>query len=172
GQKIKKLLDVGMLAPDDVTNELVLKKYNEVTSLNNSIKGVIFDGYPRSYNQWLFVKENFDIDAAIEIYITDDQASDRMMLRRICPKCMKNYNLVSIKPKIEGQCDIDNTKLVLREDDTPERIKKRLELYHSQTEPLKKEYSQLKILHLINGNQPIPDVNNDIVKIFNLLKKN
>ena len=166
GQKIKELINSGMLAPDDITNKLVLNKFETIKTK----KGVIFDGYPRSYEQWLFVKKNFAIDLAIEIHIEDEEAARRMSLRRICPKCKRNYNLVSIKPKVDGYCDVDNTKLVSRDDDTADKIKKRLALYHSQTEPLKKEYIKLGMLHVINGNQSINRVHKDILQVLNSLK--
>ena len=84
----------------------------------------------------------------------------------MCPKCGKNYNLIWLKPKVAGLCDIDNAKLVQRDDDKPAEIKRRLKIYYSQTEPLKKEYSKLGILQVIDGNKPIKDVYSDILKVL------
>jgi adenylate kinase len=127
---------------------------------------MVFDGYPRSSEQWAFMSKKFKIDAAIELTLSDKEAIDRIASRRMCPKCGKNYNIIYLKPKVAGLCDDDNTKLIQREDDTPKAIKERLGIYKSQTEPLKKEYKKLGILQVIDGNKPIKDVYSDILKVL------
>jgi len=163
GKKVEKIMDRGDLVPCEITNGIALKIYRDRKKNKN---GIIFDGYPRSENQLIFVKKNFHIDAAIELHISEKESIRRIASRRVCPKCGKNYNTIYLKPKKAGYCDDDKTKLVQRDDDKPKAIKERLEVYHSQTEPLKKEYSKLGILHVINGEQPIKKVTKDLLKIL------
>jgi adenylate kinase len=112
------------------------------------------------------VKKNFDITAAIELHISTKESIRRIASRRMCPKCGKNYNTLYLRPKAAGYCNDDNTGLIQRDDDKPKEIKRRLGIYHSQTEPLKKEYRKLGILHIIDGEQPIPKVYKDILKVL------
>jgi adenylate kinase len=162
GKKIKKIVDSGALVPHDITNSIALNISKDKKAKN----GIIFDGYPRAPEQWAFTKKNFKIDAAIELSLSEKESVKRIASRRICPKCGRNYNTIYLKPKKEGYCDDDNTKLVQRDDDKPKAIKDRLKTYHSQTEPLKKEYSELGILYVVNGEQPIEKVSKDLLKIL------
>ena len=162
GKKIKKIVDSGILVPCEITNAIALKNYKDKKNKN----GIIFDGYPRSEKQWAFTKKNFKIDAAIELDLSEAESVRRIASRRMCPKCGRNYNLIYLKPKVAGYCDDDKSKLIQRADDTPKAIKDRLKIYHSQTEPLKKEYKKLGILHVIDGEQPIVKVHKDILKIL------
>jgi len=160
GKKVEKIMDKGDLVPSTITNGIALKVYNK------NKNGIIFDGYPRSEDQMIFAKKNFKIDAAFELDLSEKESVRRIASRRICPKCGRNYNTIYLKPKVAGYCDDDKTRLIQRDDDTPKAIKDRLEIYHSQTEPLKKEYSKLGILHVISGEQPIPKVTSEILKIL------
>jgi len=162
GKKIESIMAKGDLVPHSITNTIALNISKDKKNTN----GIIFDGYPRASEQWEFARKNFKIDAAIELSLSEKESIRRIASRRICPKCGRNYNLIYIKPKVEGLCDDDKTKLVQRDDDKPEAIKDRLDIYHSQTEPLKKEYSKLGILHVINGEQPIKKVTSEIFKIL------
>lgn len=162
GKKIKKIVDSGVLVPCEITNGIALKVYKSKKNKN----GIIFDGYPRSENQLIFVKKNFKIDAAIELHISEKESIRRIASRRMCPKCGRNYNTIYLKPKKTGYCDDDRIKLIHRDDDKSKEIKRRLGIYHSQTEPLKKEYGKLGILHVINGEQPIKKVNKDLLKVL------
>jgi adenylate kinase len=162
GKKIEKIVDSGALVPCEITNSIALN----ISKSKDAKNGIIFDGYPRSEKQWLFTKKNFRIDTAIELHISTKESVRRIASRRTCPKCGKNYNTIYIKPKVTGYCDDDNTKLVQRDDDKPKEIKRRLGIYHSQTEPLKKGYRELGILHIMNGEQPIQRVHKDILRIL------
>jgi len=162
GKKIESIVKSGALVPHDITNQIALK----ISRLKEAKNGVIFDGYPRADEQWQFVKKNFKIDAALELSLSEKESVRRISARRICPKCGKNYNTIYIKPKILGKCDDDGSKLVQRDDDTPKAIKDRLDIYHGQTEPLKKEYKRLGILKVIDGSKSIEDVYKDILKIL------
>jgi len=164
GLKVEKIMASGALVPAQITFDIALKK----SKSKECSKGIIFDGFPRSDEQYAFLKKNFKIDAAIELALSDEDAVKRIGSRRVCPKCGKNYNTIYLKPKKEGYCDDDNTKLIIRDDDKPVEVKKRLAIYKSQTEPLKAEYSKLKILHVVDASKPIPEVSKTILK---LLKK-
>jgi len=159
GKKLEKIMNKGLLVPSEITNQIALK----ISKLKESKNGIIFDGYPRSMDQWLFLKKNFKIDAAIELHLTEKESVRRISSRRLCPKCGRNYNTIYIIPKVAGRCDDDNQKLVQRDDDTPKAVMDRLEIYHSQTEPLKKEYDKLGILSVIEGDQSIQKVSKDIL---------
>jgi len=162
GKKVEEIMARGELVPSEITNAIALNVYKD----NKDKNGIIFDGYPRSEIQWVFAKKNFKIDAAIELDLTEAESIKRIASRRMCPKCGKNYNIITLKPKVAGLCDDDKSKLIQRDDDTPKAIKDRLDIYHSQTEPLKKEYKKLGILYVIDGKQPIEKVHKDILKIL------
>jgi len=162
GKKIKKIVDSGALVPYEITNTIALNISKDKKCKN----GIIFDGYPRSENQLIFLKKHFHIDAAIELSLSEKESIRRIASRRTCSKCGRNYNTIYLKPKSAGYCDDDKTRLVQRDDDKPKEIQKRLNIYHSQTEPLKKEYNKLGILHVISGEQPIKKVIKDILKIL------
>jgi adenylate kinase len=164
GKKVESIMAKGELVPVEITSNIILN----ISKQKESKNGMILDGYPRSAEQWTFANKNLKFDAAIELHLSEKESIRRIASRRMCPKCGKNYNIIFMKPKVAGQCDIDNTKLVQRDDDKPEEIKKRLEIYHSQTEPLKKEYKKLGILHIIDGEQPIETVHKELL---NILKK-
>jgi adenylate kinase len=162
GKKVEAIMAKGELVPVEITSLIA----SNVSKLKEAKNGILFDGYPRSPEQWAFMSKNFKIDAAIELQLSEKESINRIASRRMCPKCGKNYNLLYLKPKVAGLCDVDKTKLIQRDDDKPKEIKKRLEIYSSQTEPLKKEYKKLRILQVIDGSQPIEKVHNDILKIL------
>jgi len=162
GKTVESIMAKGELVPTEITSQIAVN----ISKLKESKNGIVFDGYPRSSDQWAFMSKKFKIDAAIELTLSEKESVDRIASRRMCPKCGKNYNLIWLKPKVAGLCDIDNAKLVQRDDDKPAEIKRRLKIYYSQTEPLKKEYSKLGILQVIDGNKPIKDVYSDILKVL------
>jgi adenylate kinase len=165
GKKVKAIIDRGNLVPSSITNDIALKVYKKYYKT-----GLILDGYPRSDEQWQFAKDKFKLDVALEISLPAKESIARIASRRMCPKCSRNYNIVSLKPKVTGYCDADKTKLIQRDDDKPKEIKIRLKIYNTQTAPLKKEYKKLGILNIIDGNQPIKKVNLDILKVLKNVK--
>jgi len=168
GTEIGKIADSiihgGKLVPDDVNNKLV---FGVVSELNKNNKKVILDGYPRNIVQAEFTIENFSVDKVILIDISEQETIKRLSSRYHCPKCRKEYNTLypSLKPKQEGICDVCETKLVQREDDTSiDAIKKRLEIYHDLTEKMIPLFTD-KIVK-INGEQEIEKVTEDVIKIL------
>ena len=166
GKKLQKIMNTGALVPDEITDGMLLKR----SKSKECKKGMIFDGYPRRDDQLQFLLKHFRIDAAIEIALSEKESIERIASRRMCPKCNKNYNMIYLKPKVAGMCDIDGARLIQREDDKPAEIKKRLDIYRKQTEPLKEYYKKQKILHVIQGNRPIKDVAEDIDKILKKIR--
>jgi adenylate kinase len=162
GKKVEKIMNGGFLVPNEITDRIALDR----SKSRDAKKGIIFDGYPRTDEQWGFVKKNIKIDIALEIKLTSKESIRRIASRRMCPKCGKNYNLIWLKPKKTGCCDIDGARLIQRDDDKPKKVLKRLKIYALQTEPLKKEFKKIGILHIIDGNQPIKKVNKDILDVL------
>jgi adenylate kinase len=167
GKKSERLMNKGLLVPSSITNRIALNKLRSKECRN----GIIFDGYPRSSDQWDFMKKHIKIDAAIELEVPLKTSLHRIATRRVCPKCSRNYNIIYIKPKVAGKCDVCNVPLIHRDDDKPLEIRKRLKTYKRQTEPLRKEYKRLGILYKANGNQPINDVDKDLRKILERIRK-
>ncbi|MGV8151420.1 MAG: adenylate kinase family protein [Candidatus Woesearchaeota archaeon] len=160
GKKVESIVNSGKLVPAEITNNIVLD------ACTKEKKGIVLDGYPRNSAQMKFVKKNLKIDYAFELDVSDREVVRRLSARWSCPKCGKGYNTIYIKPKISGKCDIDAASLVQRDDDKPAQIKKRLEIYHKDTFPMRTYYKKLGVLHLIDGSKSIDAVHKSIMKIF------
>lgn len=150
GLSAKSYVDSGKLVPDHVIIGIVEERLAEPDCAN----GYILDGFPRTIRQAEELeKDGADIDHAISIEISDDTIITRMTGRRACLACGATYHIVSAQPKIDGKCDICGAELVIRKDDAPETVKKRLEIYHRETEPLKSFYEERGKLMSVD-NQP------------------
>jgi adenylate kinase len=139
GGKISEIVKNGRLVSDELTVEVVT---NRIKILE---KGLLFDGFPRTLPQARMLDKFFEtngrkISAVVFINLAEEEILKRLGLRRTCSKCKAVYNLVSKPPKKENVCDICASELILREDDKPETVKKRLEVFHRQTEPLIEYY--------------------------------
>lgn len=159
----QQLIEDGHFVPDDITNQIV----KERLSLDDCKKGFLLDGYPRNLQQAHALSEilnelNIKLDAAINLEIEDQVVFARIINRRLCSKCGKGYNLISIPPKKEGICDDCNSPLYQRKDDNYETIKERLAVYSEQTKPILAYYEKLGILVSVNSDQPIDKVVSDI----------
>lgn len=167
GKKAKQYMDKGLLVPDDLVCDLVIDELQK----ENCKNGYILDGFPRTIPQAEALDEglkklNNKIDVAINIDVPDDEIIERMSGRRACLACGSTYNVDYRPPKKEGICDKCGEKLVLRDDDKPETVKKRLAVYHDQTEPLVSYYKKEKILHNIDGTIGMPNVFKEICRIL------
>ena len=161
GEQVRQTMDSGMLVADDVVLELVSRRIERDDCKN----GYILDGVPRTLSQ----AEALDaagiaIDYVISIEIDDSVIEGRMTGRRVCPNCGASYHVVNNRPKLEGICDKCGTSLAIRKDDAPETVRDRLNVYHSRTEVLKKYYESQGKLRIVNGDQPMQDTNEDILK--------
>ena len=124
------LINKGNLLPDDLTFKIL----DERICQQDCKKGFILDGLPRNLNQARILSEKYNVNYVIEIDVPDEESLRRLSGRKICPQCKKNYNSTEpFKPKVEGKCDVCGVDLITRQDDKDEAIKKRLEIYHSET---------------------------------------
>ncbi|AOY58028.1 MULTISPECIES: adenylate kinase [Desulfococcus] len=133
GKKAKGFMDSGGLVPDDVIIGLVKERIKE----SDCRKGFLFDGFPRTIPQADAMKAaGVPIDAVVEIDVPDEEIIKRMSGRRAHLASGRTYHVVFNPPKVEGKDDVTGEPLVQRDDDKEETVRKRLEVYHQQTEPL------------------------------------
>ena len=167
GKKAKSIIDQGLLVPDEVTIGMLLDRIHEVDCEN----GYILDGFPRTIPQaeslTAALEENGEaIDFALDVEVPDANIVNRMAGRRACLKCGATYHTEFAAPKKEGICDKCGSELVLRDDDKPETVQKRLEVYHEQTHPLIDYYKKKGVLHAIDGTLSMETVFKNIVDIL------
>lgn len=167
GKKAKTYMDQGLLVPDDLVVDLVVDRVQQDDCTN----GYVLDGFPRTIPQ----AESLDaaleklgekIDYAINVEVPDENIVKRMSGRRACLGCGATYHLVHIPPKTEGICDTCGKELVLRDDDKPETVTKRLNVYHEQTQPLIDYYTSKDVLAEVDGTKDMEEVFQDIVKVL------
>ena len=167
GKKAKQYMDQGALVPDELTCDLVMDRIQQDDCKN----GFVLDGFPRTIPQAEALdaalgKINEKMDYAIDVDVPDENIVNRMSGRRACLNCGATYHLISIPPKVEGICDRCGSEIVLREDDKPETVQKRLKVYHEQTQPLIDYYKNQGILKSEDGTQPMDEVFKAIVTIL------
>ena len=160
GKKVKSYMDGGLLVPDELIMGIVAERVAQPDCAN----GFILDGVPRTLAQ----AEALDaagvvIDHVVSIEIDDSVIEGRMTGRRVCGKCGASYHVVANPPKTEGVCDSCGGELIIRKDDAPETVRKRLEVYHAQTEVLMDYYGKQGKIRHIEGNQSIEGANEDIL---------
>ena len=161
GEKAKYYMDNGLLVPDDVIMDIVAERVTKADCAN----GFILDGVPRTLAQAEALEaRGVQIDHVVSIEIDDSVIEGRMTGRRVCSKCGTSYHIVANPPKTEGVCDSCGSELIIRKDDAPETVRRRLDVYHAETEVLKDFYQKLGKLRIVEGNQPIEDANRDILK--------
>jgi adenylate kinase len=148
GTQIKKFIEKGDLVPDQFVVEMVKL---QVSRKDN----YILDGFPRTVNQAREIND-LQIDMAIYLEVPEKIVIERFAGRRVCEKGKHGYHIKYLKPKKEGICDVDGTKLVQRKDDNPKIVKERFQVYHSKTQPLINYYKKKGILHTVDGT-PAPD---------------
>lgn len=163
GVEAKRYIDNGELVPDSVTIGLV----RERLSNKDCQKGFLLDGFPRTIPQAKALDEilkdlNLSLDAVINIAVDDNVLVDRIVGRRVCPRCKAGYHITNLKPKVDGICDVCGEKLVQRKDDTEETVKNRLNVYANQTKPLLEYYDSYGIVKTIDGVGDIDVIFNNI----------
>ena len=160
GKQVKTYMDGGLLVPD----ELILGIVAERVAQPDCAKGFILDGVPRTLAQAEALdSKGVRVDHVVSIEIDDSVISGRMTGRRACSSCGATYHIVANAPKQEGVCDLCGGQLVIRKDDAPETVAKRLQVYHASTEVLKEYYAAKGKLRLVEGNQSIEGANSDIL---------
>lgn len=152
--RVQRIMNAGQLVPDDLV-EVVVKQRLDQHDWNY---GFILDGFPRNGPQATFFLESYDIDAVINIEVPDAVVIERMLSRRLCPKCGVDYNLIFHRPKREDTCDVCGAKLVARPDDNPDSIKERLKEYHSKTLPILELFRRKELVVVADGTKPPAEV--------------
>ena len=167
GRKAKEYMDQGMLVPDELTCDLVMDRIAQ----EDCERGFVLDGFPRTIPQAealtnALTKIGQSMDFAIDVDVPDENIVNRMGGRRACLNCGATYHLVFNPTKTEGVCDACGNPTVLRDDDKPETVLKRLSVYHDQTQPLIDYYKKQNILKSVDGTKPMNEVFSDIVAIL------
>ena len=161
GEKAKYYMDNGLLVPDEVVMDIVAER----VAKPDCEKGFILDGVPRTLAQAEALEaRGVKIDHVVSIEIDDSVIEGRMTGRRVCSKCGASYHIVANASKVEGICDHCGSELMIRKDDAPETVRKRLAVYHETTEVLKDYYAKTGKLCLVEGNQSIEGALQDILK--------
>ena len=147
GKIATKYADEGKLVPDEVTNEMVKNRINEEDCRN----GFILDGYPRNLAQAeeldkMLEEKNDKLDLVVYLTTPTEEIVERVMARRECPKCKRVYNMILSKPKEGELCDDCKVPLIKRVDDTEEKLKTRLDIFFSQTQPVMDYYREKGIV--------------------------
>lgn len=167
GTKAKAFMDRGELVPDELTCDLVVDRISKPDAAN----GYVLDGFPRTIPQaealTRALKERGEaIDFAVNVEVPDENIVRRMGGRRACLKCGATYHVEYNPPKQENICDVCQGELVLRDDDQPETVQKRLSVYHAQTQPLIEYYQAEGVLAEVDGTQDIDVVFRNITEIL------
>ncbi len=167
GLKAKEYMDKGSLVPDELTLELIMDRFKQPDCKN----GYVLDGFPRTIPQAealtkALADNNDAIDYAVNVEVPDEKIIDRMSGRRACAKCGGTFHIKYNPTKVEGVCDLCGGELYIRDDDKPEIVKKRLDTYHAQTQPLIEYYEKAGKLKEVDGTQDVNKVFEDIVKVI------
>lgn len=167
GNKAKTYMDQGLLVPDELVVDLVVDRVQQDDCKN----GYVLDGFPRTIPQAEALDKALTalgdkVDYAIDVNVPDENIVNRMGGRRACVGCGATYHLVYAPTKTEGICDVCGKELILRDDDKPETVQKRLNVYHEQTQPLIDYYTNAGILKTVDGTVDINDVFAAIVEIL------
>lgn len=167
GMEAKPYMDQGLLGPDELTVKILLDRVANEDCKN----GYVLDGFPRTIPQAEVLDKALaelgdKIDYAINVDVPDENIVKRMGGRRACLSCGATYHIEHVPPKTEGICDSCGQELVLRDDDKPETVQNRLNVYHEQTQPLIEFYSAKGVLKTVDGTMDMKDVFEAIVTIL------
>ena len=167
GRKAKAYMDQGALVPDELTLELIMDRFTNDDCKN----GYVLDGFPRTIPQAealtkALADKQDAVDFAVNVDVPDEAIVSRMSGRRACLACGGTYHIKFNPTKTEGICDACGGELVLREDDKPETVQKRLNVYHEQTQPLIEYYQNQNILKEVDGTLPMEEVFQAIIAIL------
>jgi adenylate kinase len=163
----KGYMNRGDLVPDNIVIAIVEERLSRL----DVEKGFVLDGFPRSMNQAVALDRilkimNAKIDCVVSVMARPETIVDRLSLRRICPKCGAIYHLKDITPKVEGICDECGGKLIHREDDREEIIRRRFEVYEKQTFPIIEKYSTAGKLKEVSGELEIKEIPTVLEKLL------
>lgn len=164
GRKIKEILEEGGL----ISDEDMVKIVNDWLDKTEIKQGIVFDGYPRTLNQFkdlllMLSRKRLKVDKVIYVKLSAEETIRRLTARRICPQCDAEFNLITKSPKQDEICDQCQTKLIQREDDTVTTVNKRLSFQWPQTQTLIDFIRQQGILEEVDGERPIEVIHQDIL---------
>ena len=167
GMEAKKYMDQGLLVPDELVVKILLDRVAQSDCKN----GYVLDGFPRTIPQAEVLDAELEklgekIDYAIDVDVPDENIINRMSGRRACVSCGATYHITYAPTQKEGVCDKCGSELILRDDDKPETVQKRLTVYHDQTQPLIDYYTKEGILKTVDGTVDLEDVFKAIVDIL------
>lgn len=167
GLKAKSYMDKGELVPDDVVTGIVAERLKK----NDTVKGYILDGFPRTVKQAedleaALKKASSSIDMVVYFATSAPVAIERLTGRRVCKSCGYNYHVINIPPKKEGICDKCGAPLFQRPDDTEDTVRNRLKVYEDQTKPLIDFYMKKGLLKRVSGDMGVDELFKVLSKIF------
>jgi adenylate kinase len=171
GKKAKEYMDAGELVPDD----LIVAMAGDRLAQEDARDGFILDGFPRTEPQAEALDKQLSqmgrrITAVLLIDVPDEELVRRLSGRRVCVKAGHNYHVEFDPPKRDDVCDQDGSRLMQRDDDKPEVVKRRLHVYHDQTEPVIEYYDQKGILRRVDGTRPPAEVHGHIRAVIATLR--
>ncbi len=167
GKEAKSYMDKGELVPDELTVRILLDR----VAADDCSNGYVLDGLPRTIPKAEVLDSELSklgdkVDFAINVDVPDENIVRRMGGRRACVTCGATYHIEHVPPKQEGICDKCGSELILRDDDKPETVQKRLAVYHEQTQPLIEYYDNKGILKTVDGTVDMMDVFGAITDIL------
>ena len=171
GQKAKGFMDAGKLVPDELLIDLIIDRLGA----DDARDGFILDGFPRTRAQADALAAAFEqlgrrITAVLLFDVPDEDLVRRISGRRVSVKTGRVYHVESDPPKHEGRCDVDGSRLVQRDDDKPEVVKRRLEVYHDETEPLVAYYDERGLLRRVDGTRSPTEVHDHVRAVLATLR--
>ncbi len=167
GNKVKDIINSGKLVDDTVMNQIV----KERLSKPDTKSGFILDGFPRTLNQAKALDEILfsigkKLDHVIYVDVPENVIVERLSARRMCPKCGRNYNMITDPPKEDELCDDCHVPLITRDDDKPETVRNRYKVYLELTKPVINYYSAKKLLFTVDGTLPVKEVEEILIKMI------
>ena len=158
GARVKRIMAEGQLVPDDVVEEVVKGRLEQ----HDWNYGFVLDGFPRNARQAAFFLESYDIDAVLLIEVPDAVVQERILNRRLCPRCGLDYNLIFHRPAVADTCDVCGAALTARPDDTPAAVQARLRDYHAKTRPILELFRRKELVVVVDGTRLADDVQQDL----------
>jgi adenylate kinase len=165
GARVRRAIDAGELVSDDLVESIVQQRLRD----HDWNYGFIIDGFPRNASQAEFFLESFDIDAVINLELSDEEVHRRVLARRLCSGCGLDYNLMAHRPEVDDVCDVCGGRLVTRDDDNSEALAGRLADYYEKTRPVLDIFERKEFVMSIDASSSRDDVFADICGRLDLL---
>lgn len=160
GNMVEEYVASGVLAPDEVVNAIILKRLKELVEQ----KGFVLDGYPRNVEQAESLDRLMKINLAIQLRMSDAVAVRRLQGRRQCSKCRSIFHMDDLPSALRLKCSVCGGRLIKREDDEEDTIRRRLASYHFMTEPMSAYYRKQGVLLMVNGEQSVKNLFEELTR--------